>query len=138
MIRTSAEKCRRRKRLMVEQWSRVQEPWVRNLVKAVAPFGKALILIAVSFGEDLKASIPSITYLQVHSSCLDSQVKLSNKCNQEKPNQTRIRWILLQAIRFITRLKPSGNSIKSVNGVRYCKPESIYFGRIEKVNKPIL
>ena len=38
----------------VEQWSRNPVTWVRNQGDALVPFGKALILITRSLGEDLK------------------------------------------------------------------------------------
>ena len=43
--------------LAVEQWSRNRKVPVRNQVDAM-PFGKALILITKSLGEDLKLLIP--------------------------------------------------------------------------------
>ena len=39
----------------VERWSRNQVTWVRNQVDALVPFGKELILITRSLGEDLVA-----------------------------------------------------------------------------------
>ena len=41
----------------VEQWSRYPVTRVRNQVDALVPFGKALVLITRSLGEDLKPSV---------------------------------------------------------------------------------
>ena len=58
----------------VEQWSRNLVTQVRNQVDALVPFGKALILITKSLGEDLKPSaVWLLTYK--HLCFLSSQVK---------------------------------------------------------------
>ena len=58
----------------VEQWSRNPVSRVRNQGDALVPFGKALILITRSLGEDLK---PSAVWLLTHKNLyfLSSQVK---------------------------------------------------------------
>ena len=48
----------------VKQWSRIPVTRVRNQVDALVPFGKALILITRSLGEDLKPSVVWLLYLQ--------------------------------------------------------------------------
>ena len=58
----------------VEQWSRNPVTQVRNQGDALVPFGKVLILITRSLGEDLK---PSTVWLLTYKNLcfLSSQVK---------------------------------------------------------------
>ena len=59
---------------LVEQWSRNPVTRVRNHVDALVPFGKALILITRSLGEDLMPS--AVWFLTYKHLCfLSSQVK---------------------------------------------------------------
>ena len=59
---------------LVEQWSRNPVTRVRNQVEVLVPFGKALILITRSLGEDLN---PSAVWLLTnkHLCFINSQVK---------------------------------------------------------------
>ena len=62
----------------VEQWSRNPVTRVRNQVDTLVPFGKALILITRSLGEDLKPlAVWLLTY--AHLCFLSSQVNKTKK-----------------------------------------------------------
>ena len=59
---------------LIEQWSRIMATRVGNQGDALVPFGKALILITRSLGEDLKLSVLCLL-TNKHLCFLNSQVK---------------------------------------------------------------